>query len=133
MTRFVIDAPTLLHLVAEEITVSSSHQLVAPSLIRSQAMDLLLAAAANGEISDEIALGRHDGLTGVKMRVLNDRVSRRVAWMLAREHRWETTSDAEYIAVCRLQADALVTIDDGLRAKADGIVRIESVDALIVG
>ena len=31
MTRFVIDAPTLLHLVAEGIPVAPGHQLVAPA------------------------------------------------------------------------------------------------------
>lgn len=36
MTRYVIDAPTLLHLVATKVQISPSHQLVAPNLIRSQ-------------------------------------------------------------------------------------------------
>jgi hypothetical protein len=31
VTRYVIDAPTMLHLVAEDIVVSPAHQLVAPS------------------------------------------------------------------------------------------------------
>ena len=44
VARYVIDAPTLLHLVAEDVYVSSAHQLVAPNLIRSQALSLLLAA-----------------------------------------------------------------------------------------
>ena len=44
MARYVIDAPTLLHLVAEDVTISPQHQLVAPNLIRSQALALLLAA-----------------------------------------------------------------------------------------
>jgi hypothetical protein len=41
MTRYVIDAPTLLHVVDEQLTVDSDHQLVAPSSIRSQALQLL--------------------------------------------------------------------------------------------
>jgi predicted nucleic acid-binding protein len=44
------------------------------------------------------------------MRLLGDRVSRRTAWKIAREHGWETTYDAEYLAVAKLQADALVTV-----------------------
>ena len=41
MTRFVIDAPTLVHLVDEALQVHPDHQLVAPGAIRSQALQLL--------------------------------------------------------------------------------------------
>jgi hypothetical protein len=44
------------------------------------------------------------------MRLLGDRVSRRTACKITREHGWETTYDAEYLAVAKLQADALVTV-----------------------
>jgi len=45
---FGIDAPTLLHLVAEDIKVAPAHQLVAPTPIRSQALALLLAGVQRG-------------------------------------------------------------------------------------
>lgn len=48
MTRYVIDAPTLLHLVANDVQVSPTHQLLAPNLIRSQSLSLLLEAARRG-------------------------------------------------------------------------------------
>ena len=48
MARYVIDAPTLLYIVAEELVVNDEHQLVAPNLIRSQALSLLLAAVQHG-------------------------------------------------------------------------------------
>lgn len=48
MTRYVLDAPTLLDLVANEVRVSPRHQLVAPNLIRSQALSLLLEAVRTG-------------------------------------------------------------------------------------
>ena len=133
MARYVIDAPTLLRLVADDVEVSSAHQLVAPSLIRSQALDLLLADVERGLLTDSEALARHERFTGIKMRLLNDRVSRRTAWNLARVHGWPTTSHAEYLAVCTLQADALVTIDEELRAKADGIVPVAPFEALLAG
>jgi predicted nucleic acid-binding protein len=126
MARYVIDAPTLLHLVAEGVDVNPSHRLVAPNLIRSQALALLLAAVRNGEITEQVALQRHERLTEMKMRLLGDRVSRRTAWKLAREHGWETTFDAEYLAVCALQADALVTVDKAMAAKAEHIVPVAS-------
>jgi predicted nucleic acid-binding protein len=102
MTRYVIDAPTLLHLVAD------------------------------GEITEQVALQRHERLTELKMRLLGDRVSRRTAWKIAREHGWATTDDAEYIAVCQLQADALVTVDPTMAAMAAGQVELAPLDALFV-
>ena len=126
----MIDAPTLLHIVAEGVEVSRAHQLVAPNLIRSQALALLLAAVRDGEITEEVALQRHERLTELKMRLLGDRVSRRTAWKIAGEHGWASTFEAEYVAVTKLQADALVTIDPALSTKAGPIVPVASVAAL---
>ena len=130
MARYVIDAPTLLHLVAETVEVNPAHQLVAPNLIRSQALSLLLASVRRGDISEAEALERHERLTELKMRLLGDRVSRRTAWKIAHEHGWETTFDAEYLAVTKLQADALITIDDAFATKAAHIVTLAPVSAL---
>jgi predicted nucleic acid-binding protein len=130
MTRFVIDAPTLLHLVAERVPVAAGHQLVAPQLLRSQALALLFEAVRRGELTDEQALDRHDAMTGVKVRLLGDRVSRRVAWQIAREHGLASTADAEYLAVTRLQADLFVTVDPAARARADGVVPVGTIDQL---
>lgn len=44
-------------------------------------------------------------------------MSRRTAWNIAQEQGWETTFDAEYLAVTKLQADAFVTIDAAMAAK----------------
>lgn len=126
MARYVIDAPTLLHIVADDIAIDPAHQLVAPNLIRSQALALLLTAVRNGELSERDALQRHERLTELKMRLLGDRVSRRTAWKIARDRGWDTTFDAEYLAVCTLQADALVTIDPDLAERATGIVPVAS-------
>ena len=130
MTRYVIDAPTLLHLVSEGIAVDPAHQLVAPALVRSQALSLLLAAVRRGEISEDVALERLERLTQIRMRLLNDRVSRRTAWRIARERGWESTFDAEYLAVATLQADALVTVDHAMEARAAPIVATAPLSAL---
>jgi predicted nucleic acid-binding protein len=132
MARYVIDAPTLLHLVTQGVEVSSEHQLVAPNLIRSQALALLLAAVRHGDITEDVALQRHERITELKMRLLGDRVSRRTAWKIAQEHGFETTFDAEYIAVAKLQADALITIDPALAAKAVHVVPVAPIAALSV-
>ena len=130
MARYVLDAPTLLHLIAEGTEVDPAHQLVAPSLIRSQALSLLFAAVRRGDISERVALARHERLTELKMRLLNDRVSRRTAWQIAAEQGWETTLEAEYFAVTKLQADAFVTIDGAMAAMARSIVDVAPYAAL---
>lgn len=130
MSRYVIDPPTLLHIVVAAVRTSARHQLVAPNLIRSQALTLLLQAVQRGELEEHGALEQHERLTELKMRLLGDRVSRRTAWQIAREQGWDTTYEAEYLAVTRLQADALVTIDPELRAKAEGIVPLAPFNAL---
>ena len=129
MTRVVIDGPTLLHLVAEGTDVPPGHQLVAPQLLRSQALALLFDAVRRGELTEDEALSRHDALTRVKVRLLGDRVSRRVAWQIAREHGLET-AEAEYLAVTRLQADLYVTVDPAARAGAEGVVPLGTLDQL---
>ncbi len=63
------------------------------------------------------------------MRLLGDRVSRRTAWRIAREQDWDTLRDAEYLAVTRLQADAL-TVDARMAALAVSQVPVAPVDAL---
>jgi predicted nucleic acid-binding protein len=130
MARYVIDAGTLLHIVEEDVPISPRHQIVAPNLIRSQALTLLLRAVAAGRLTETEALEQHERLTGLKMRLLGDRVSRRVAWTIAREQGWDSTYDAEYLAVTKLQAAALVTVDPALAAKAEHLVPLAPLKAL---
>ena len=130
MARYVIDAPTLLHVVANDLPISPTHQIVAPNVIRSQALSLLLEAVRRGDLTEELALQHHERLTAMKMRLLGDRVSRRTAWKIAREQDWEATYDAEYLAVTRLQADALVTVDPVFAGKAKDVVPLAPLEAL---
>jgi predicted nucleic acid-binding protein len=131
MARYVIDGPTLLHLLDRDLTVDPGHQLVAPSSIRSEALQLLLRDVRRGARTEKEALSTHERVTELKMRLLGDRVSRGTAWRIAREHDWDTLRDAEYLAVTRLQADALVTVDPGLAAKAADVVPLAPLEALL--
>lgn len=133
MTRFVIDAPTLVHLVDEQLSVDAEHQLVAPNSIRSGALQLLLHDVRRGARTEKAALAAHERITELKMRLLGDRVSRGTAWRIARELDLESLRPAEYLAVTRLQADALVTMDPTLAAIAEGVVPLAPVQALLAG
>lgn len=55
MARYVIDAHTLLHLVDSDQFIDSSHQLVAPNSIRSEALQLLLRDVRAGERDEKAA------------------------------------------------------------------------------
>ena len=131
MARYAIDAATLLHLVGAELRVDPGHQLVAPNCIRSEALQLLLRDVRAGNRSEASALEAHERLTEIKMRLLGDRVSRRTAWQIARQHDWDTLRDAEYLAITRLQADALVTVDARLAAAAEDVVPLAAIDDLL--
>ncbi len=67
------------------------------------------------------------------MRLLGDRTSRATAWRIARQQDWDTLRDAEYLAVTRLQADALVTVDPELATRAAGVVPVAPLEALLSG
>ncbi len=124
MTRFVIDAATLLAVPADGGAFDPAHQLVAPASVRSQALELLLGRVRAGELAERDALALHTRLTETRLRLLNDRVSRRAAWDLALAQGWNSLRDAEYLALVRLQADALVTVDERLAGLARGLVPI---------
>lgn len=85
---------------------------------------------SEGSITEATALERRERFTEIKMRLLSDRVSRRTAWKIASQQGWDSTFEAEYLAVCKLQADALVTIDPALAAMAGDIVPLAPLAAL---
>ena len=130
MTRYAIDAPTLLRIVTEEVRVHPSHQLVAPNSIRSDALTLLLGRVRRGELTDQEARALHTRLTELRIRTLGDRVSRWTSFQIAREQGWETTYAAEYLAVAKLQADALDTGDEELARAAEGVGPVQPLEAL---
>ena len=130
MTRFVVDCDTLLRIAAGEIEVADGHQLVAPTLVRSQALSALYEAARRGEISAADGLERVTRINSLKVRFLGDKVLQRTAWRIADQLGWETTDDAEFVALTQLQADAFVTSDGELARAVAGLVETATIDAL---
>jgi len=130
VTRFVVDCDTLLRVAAGEVEVAPEHQLVAPTLVRSQALAALYEAARRGEITAAEGLERVTRINSLKVRFLGDKVLQRTAWRVADELGWETTSDAEFVALTQLQADAFVTSDSELAQAVAGLVETATVDAL---
>lgn len=131
MTRYVIDAGTALRLVAQEVAVAPAHQLLAPTLWRSQVLSALHAAVVRGELSDDVGRARLAAVGRLQVRLLGDGVLRRTAWTVASRLGWAGTEDAEYVALTQLQADALVTADPELAAAAAAWVRVAPFEDLV--
>jgi predicted nucleic acid-binding protein len=133
MTRFVVDAGAVLHLASAEIEVPGPHELLAPTLLRSQTLSTLHEAVQRGEIPADVARERLTRIGKMPIRLLGDAVLRRRAWELADQLGWASTYDAEYVALTQLQADAFVTMDVELARSVEGIVETASIDALLQG
>jgi predicted nucleic acid-binding protein len=130
LTRFVIDCQTLLRIATGEIEVASDHKLVAPTLVRSQALSALYEACGRGEISAAEGMERVTRINSLKIRFLGDKVLQRKAWKVADQLGWKTTFDAEFVALTQLQADAFVTSDGELARTVSGLVETATIDAL---
>jgi predicted nucleic acid-binding protein len=130
VTRFVVDCETLLRVAAGEVEVAAGHQLVAPTLVRSQALSALYEAARRGDISAAEGIERVRRINSLKVRFLGDKVLQQQAWKVADQLGWETTYDAEYVALTTLQADAFVTSNRELAQAVSGLVETATIEAL---
>ena len=130
MTRFVVDAGAVLQLASEEVEVADQHELLAPTLLRSQTLSMLHEAVQRGELTVEVARERQARIGRMPIRLLGDAVLRRRAWEVADRLGWASTYDAEYVALTLLQADAFVTLDAKLARSVEGVVPTASIDAL---
>jgi predicted nucleic acid-binding protein len=130
MTRFVVDCGVVLQLASEGIEVPAEHELLAPTLLRSQTLSALHESVHRGEIPADVALDRLARIWAMPIRLLGDAVLRRRAWAVAEQLGWAETYDAEYVALTHLQADAFVTLDIELAGRVDGVVPTATVDAL---
>jgi predicted nucleic acid-binding protein len=131
MTRFVVDAGAVLHLASTGAKVGGVHELLAPTLLRSQTLSALHEAVQRGELPADVARERLTRVGRMKIRLLGDAVLRRRAWELADQLGWASTYTAEYLALTQLQADAFVTLDAELARSVEGIVATASIDALL--
>jgi predicted nucleic acid-binding protein len=130
MARFVVDCGVVLHLASEGLDVPAEHELLAPTLLRSQTLSAMHEAVHRGEISPDVAFDRLARIQSMSIRLLGDAVLRRVAWKIADQLGWAETYDAEYLALTQLQADAFVTLDAELAGRVEGIAPTATIEAL---
>jgi predicted nucleic acid-binding protein len=130
MTRYVIDARVAIELVKRKVKMKGSDELLAPTLLRSQTLSILHESVARDELNEEAARSVLEGVGKLKVRLLGDAVLRRRAWEVASKLGWDSTYDAEYIALTLLQGDAFVTLDRDLARRAKGMVTVVSLRSI---
>lgn len=130
MTRYVIGPDVALRLARDEIVVADEHELLAPTLLRSQLLSLLYRAVRHGEVTKQDADRQLSYVRALRIRLLGDRVLQSVAWRIADQLGWPDTLDAEYVALTQLQADAFVTLDAELADAVRDLVTVAPIDAL---
>ena len=131
MAKYVIFPEVALRLAAANATLPPEHELLAPSLLRSQLLARLYRLVRDGSMTKKEAEHHLSYVRGLRIRLLGDRVLQEVAWKVADQLGWPDTMDAEYVALTRLQGDALVTLDDDIIAAVAGVVAVAPFEALL--
>jgi predicted nucleic acid-binding protein len=130
MTRYVIGPDVVIHLARDNAVIRDEHQILAPTLLRSQLLSLLYQAVDRGEMTKKDAERRMNYMRGLRIRLLGDRVLQSVAWKVADQLGWPDTFDAEYVALTQLQADAFITLDRKLGHAVKDLVTVAPIEAL---
>ena len=72
--RFVVDCGVVLQLAEERFEVPGEHQLLAPTLLRSQTLSALHAADHRGDNPRDVARDRLAHIRAMRIRLLGDEV-----------------------------------------------------------
>jgi predicted nucleic acid-binding protein len=130
MARFVVDCGVVLEFARTQQKVPRKHELLAPTLLRSQTLSALHEAVHHGELARDVALEHLGRIRAIPIRLLGDAVLRRRAWEIADQLGWPDTYDAEYVALTQLQGDSLITLDTELARRVKGFVPTATIEAL---
>ena len=130
MPRYVIGPDVALRLARDRAAIAAEHRLLAPTLLRSQTLSLLFRAVREGGMTRQEADRQLAYIRSLRIRLLGDRVLQDLAWRIADQLGWSDTFDAEYVALTKLQADALITRDPGLGESVRDLVTVAPIEAL---
>jgi predicted nucleic acid-binding protein len=130
MPKYVIGPDVALRLAHYEAVIPDKHQVLAPTLLRSQLLTLFYQAVRSGEMTKKDAERQLNYVRGLRIRLLGDRVLQDVAWKVADQLGWPDTFAAEYVALTKLQADAFITLDAELADAVKSLVTIAPIEAL---
>jgi predicted nucleic acid-binding protein len=130
MARYVIGPDVAIRLAHDQAMIRGGHQILAPTLLRSQVLSLLYQAVRRGEMTRKDAERQLEYVRGLRIRLLGDRVLQNVAWKAAVLLGWPDTFDAEYVALTQLHADALITLDRQLAHTVKDLVTVAPIETL---
>jgi predicted nucleic acid-binding protein len=130
MTKYVIGPDVAIRLAGDEAVIRDEHQILAPTLLRSQMLSLLYQAVNRGEMAKKDAERRLSYVRRLRIRLLGDRVLQNAAWKVADQLGWPDTFDAEYVALTQLHANALITLDQKLAHAVKDLVAVAPIEAL---
>lgn len=130
MSRYVIGPDVAIRLAHDRSVIGDEHELLAPTLLRSQVLSLLYQAVRRGDMTKQHAEQRLSYVRGLRIRLLGDRVLQNVAWKVADQLGWSDTLDAEYVALTQLQADAFITLDGQLAGAVKDLVTLAPIESL---
>ncbi len=130
MARYVIDPDVALHLARNAIAITDEHQILAPTLFRSQVLSTLFQYVRSGRLTQEEAKRQLTYVRALRLRLLGDRVLQDVAWKIADQLGWSDTFQAEYIALTQLPADAFITLDRKLADSAKELIALAPIEVL---
>jgi predicted nucleic acid-binding protein len=130
MARYVIGPDVAILLARDELAIRDEHQLLAPTLLRSQMLSLLYQAVQRGEMTKMDAERLLIHVRGLRIRLLGDRVLQKAAWNVADQLGWPDTYNAEYVALTRLHADAFITADRQLARAVQELVTVVPIETL---
>ena len=112
--------------------VAAKHELLAPTLLRSQVLSALHEAVHNGKLERDVARDRltHRADADSPARRRRSAAGER-GRSPTRARRGPKTYVAEYIALTQLQGDAFVTLDAKLARRVGKLVETAAIDALL--
>jgi predicted nucleic acid-binding protein len=131
MTRYVVGPDVVLRLAKQGARVRPGIKLLAPTLMRSELLNLLFQLVRTRKLSKPEADKHLDYVRRLRIRLLGDRVLQAKAWQLADELGWPDTFEPEYIALTQLQAEALVTTNSKLASAAKRFVAVAPLTVLM--
>jgi hypothetical protein len=79
MTKYVIGPDVAIRLAHDHAVIGDEHQILAPTLLRSQLLSLLYQAVRDGEMTKKDAEQTLNYVRGLRIRLLGDRVLQQVA------------------------------------------------------
>ena len=91
MTKYVIGPDVAIRLARDQAVIGEGHQILAPTLLRSQVLSSLYQAVHRGEMTKKDAEQRLNYVRGLRIRLLGDRVLQNVAWKVADQLGWPDT------------------------------------------